>query len=50
MTAALKPKHRHQEFLAFLRQIERTYRRTVDEETGEPVELDRLLCRPWLVG
>ena len=25
VTAALKPKHRHQEFLAFLKQIERTY-------------------------
>lgn len=39
VTAALKPKHRHQEFLAFLRQIERTYRNAVDEETREPVEL-----------
>jgi transposase len=39
VTAALKPKHRHQEFLAFLRQIERTYRHSVDPETGEPVEL-----------
>lgn len=39
VTAALKPKHRHQEFLAFLRQIERTYRDAVDPETGEPVEL-----------
>jgi transposase len=39
VTAALKPKHRHQEFLAFLRQIERTYRTAVDEKTGEPVEL-----------
>ena len=38
VTAALKPKHRHQEFLAFLRQIERTYRDAVDEH-GEPVEL-----------
>jgi len=35
----LKPKHRHQEFLAFLRQIERTYRGAVDPATGEPVEL-----------
>jgi hypothetical protein len=24
VTAALKPRHRHQEFLAFLKQIERT--------------------------
>jgi transposase len=39
VTAALKPKHRHQEFLAFLRQIERTYRDAVDPETGKPVEL-----------
>jgi len=39
VTAALKPKHRHQEFLAFLKQIERTYRGAVDPETGEPVEL-----------
>ena len=31
VTAALKPKHRHQEFLASLRQIERTYRDAVDE-------------------
>ncbi len=38
VTAALKPKHRHQEFLAFLRQIERTYRDAVDEH-GDPVEL-----------
>lgn len=38
VTAALKPKHRHQEFLAFLRQIERTYSAAVDEH-GEPVEL-----------
>ena len=38
VTAALKPKHRHQEFLAFLKQIERTYRHVVDEH-GEPVEL-----------
>jgi transposase len=38
VTAALKPKHRHQEFLAFLKQIERTYRDVVDDE-GQPVEL-----------
>lgn len=38
VTAALKPRHRHQEFLAFLRQIERTYRHVVDE-AGDPVEL-----------
>ena len=39
VTAALKPRHRHQEFLAFLKQIERTYRDVVDEVTVEPVEL-----------
>ena len=39
VTAALKPRHRHQEFLAFLRQIERAYRGVVDPETGEPVAL-----------
>ncbi len=39
VTAALKPRHRNQEFLAFLKQIERTYRDVVDEETGVPVEL-----------
>jgi transposase len=38
VTAALKPKHRHQEFLAFLRQIERAYRNAVDED-GVPLEL-----------
>ncbi len=38
VTAALKPRHRHQEFLAFLRQIERSYRDVLDE-AGEPVEL-----------
>ena len=38
VTAALKPRHRHQEFLAFLKQIERTYRQVVDED-GDPVEL-----------
>ncbi len=39
VTAALKPRHRHQEFLAFLQQIERTYRNVLDPETGQPVEL-----------
>jgi transposase len=38
VTAALKPKHRHQEFLAFLKQIERAYRDVLDAE-GQPVEL-----------
>ena len=38
VTAALKPRHRHQEFLAFLKQIERAYRHVLDAD-GEPVEL-----------
>ncbi len=38
VTAALKPRHRHQEFLAFLKQIERTYRDVVDQD-GVPLEL-----------
>jgi transposase len=38
VTAALKPRHRHQEFLAFLKQIERAYRHVLDED-GQPVEL-----------
>jgi transposase len=38
VTAALKPRHRHQEFLAFLKQIERAYRHVLNE-TGDPVEL-----------
>ena len=38
VTAALKPKHRNQEFLAFLKQIERTYRDVLDPE-GQPVQL-----------
>jgi len=38
VTAALKPRHRHQEFLAFLAQIERAYRHVVDED-GKAVEL-----------
>ena len=38
VTAAFKPRHRHQEFLAFLRQIERTYRH-VRGEAGDPILL-----------
>ena len=38
VTAALKPRHRNQEFLAFLKQIERAYRHVVDQD-GVPVEL-----------
>src|SRR3954471_2326458 len=36
--AGLQPRHRNQEFLAFLKQVERAYRHVVDED-GEPVEL-----------
>jgi len=35
VTAALKPRHRHQELLAFLKQIERTYRHVL-HETASP--------------
>jgi hypothetical protein len=38
VTAALKQRHRHQEFLAFLKQVERGYRHVVDSN-GQPVEL-----------
>jgi len=38
VTAALKPRHRNTEFVAFLKQVERAYRHRVDED-GEPVEL-----------
>src|SRR5215210_3435638 len=38
VTAALKPRHRNGEFLAFLKQVERAYRHALDEE-GEPVQL-----------
>src|SRR4051794_37202583 len=38
VTGALKPRHRNQEFLAFLKQIERAYR-TVTGGDGVPVEL-----------
>src|SRR4051794_19855325 len=38
VTAALKPRHRHQEFGAFLKQVARAYRHVVDE-AGDPVEL-----------
>jgi hypothetical protein len=36
VNAALKQRHSHQEFLAFLKQIERTYRLVVDQATGSP--------------
>ena len=38
VTAALKPRHRNQEFVAFLKQVERAYRHVVDDD-GEPVDL-----------
>jgi transposase len=38
VTAAVKPRHRNQEFLAFLKQVERAYRHLVDQD-GEPVQL-----------
>ena len=38
VTAAMKPRHRHQEVLAFLKQSERTYRHVVDAD-GVPVQL-----------
>lgn len=34
VTAALKPRHRHEEFLAFLKQIERTYRNVLGSDRG----------------
>jgi len=38
VTAAVKPRHRHQEFLAFLKQVERGYRHVLDDK-GNPLEL-----------
>ena len=38
VTGLCKQRHRHQEFLAFLKQIERTYRHVLDEN-GDPAEL-----------
>jgi transposase len=38
VTAAVKPRHRNQEFLAFLQQVERAYRHVLDED-GVPLEL-----------
>jgi transposase len=38
VTAAVKPRHRNTEFLAFLKQIERSYRDAVDID-GRPVDL-----------
>jgi len=36
VTAAVKPRHRHQEFLTFLKQVKRGYRHVLDDE-GNPV-------------
>ncbi len=38
VTGAVKPRHRHQEFLAFLKQVARAYPEDVDEQ-GRPIEL-----------
>ena len=38
VTAAVKPRHRHQEFLAFLKQVERGYRGVTDDQR-QPIEL-----------
>ena len=38
VTAAVRPRHRHQEFLAFLKQVERGYRHVLDDQ-GNPVDL-----------
>jgi transposase/DNA-binding CsgD family transcriptional regulator len=38
VTAAVKPRHRHQEFLAFLKQVERGYR-GVNDDQRLPIEL-----------
>ena len=38
VTAAVKPRHRNTEFLAFLKQVERAYRDHLDEN-GQPVQL-----------
>jgi transposase len=38
VTGACKPRHRHQEFLAFLKQVARAYPEDVDEH-GTPIEL-----------
>jgi transposase len=59
VTAACKPRHRHQEFLAFLKQVARTYPADVDEQ-GRPIELHlimdnyathkRVEVRDWLAA
>jgi transposase len=42
VTAACKPRHRHQEFLAFLKQVARAYPESVDEQ-GQPIELHLIM-------
>jgi hypothetical protein len=42
VTAACKPRHRHQEFLASLKQVARAYPADVDEQ-GRPIELLHLI-------
>ena len=59
VTAACKPRHRHQEFLAFLKQVARAYPADVDEQ-GRPIELHlimdnyathkRVEVRDWLAA
>ena len=59
VTAACKPRHRHQEFLAFLKQVARAYPDDVDEH-GQPIELHLVMdnyaahkkaeVRDWLAG
>ena len=59
VTAACKPRHRHQEFLAFLKQVARAYPADVDEH-GRPIELHlimdnyathkRVEVRDWLAA
>jgi len=59
VTAACKPRHRHQEFLAFLKQVAKAYPDDVDEH-GQPTELHlvmdnyaahkRIEVRRWLTA
>jgi transposase len=59
VTAAVRPRHRHQEFLAFLKQVAKAYPEDVDEQ-GRPVELHlimdnyaahkRVEVRDWLAA
>src|SRR5215213_8764515 len=42
VTAACKPRHRHQEFLAFLKQVARAYPENLDEH-GRPIELHLIM-------